>query len=173
MNVAIIIPPKDFRDETVTSALQILSRWGVTSAVASTTLGECIGYHGARLNSVFSVPEITTENFDAIFISDGMGVDSFKLYDSRQLLDVLKHFNSKKKPIACVGNAIKILARANVINNIKIASVKEPETSRLVRLFRGIITNNEIEACENILTSSNSNSITNLVDALLDRLNVR
>ncbi len=173
MNVAIIIPPSDFRDETVSSAVSLLGKWGVNCLISSTTIGECVGYHGAIFRSSLLFNEVTTENFDGILVPDGPGVESYKLYDERRLLDVIKHFNDKKKPLACVGNAIKILARANVISNVKIANVKDKETARLVGLFRGVMTANDLEAQGNIITFSGGENADSAVDALLDRLEVR
>ena len=173
MNVAIIIPPQDFRDETVSEVVSLLEKWGVGPLIASSAAGRCTGYHGAVFRSTVLVREVTTENFDGVLIPDGPGVDTCKLYDERRLLDVIKHFNEKQKPIACVGNAMKVLARANVISNVKMAKPAEQETARLVGLFRGIITDSEFQASGNILTLSNNGHIDAMIDAMLDRMNVR
>ncbi|MCL5427992.1 MAG: DJ-1/PfpI family protein [Candidatus Marsarchaeota archaeon] len=173
MNIAIMVPPRDFRDETVSTAIRLLEKWGVTTLVASGSLGDCEGYHGARLKSVVLMQEVTTENFAGIFLSDGPGVDEFKLYDARHLLDVIKHFNDKGLPIACVGNAVKILARANVISKVRIARVDDSETKRLAGLFRGVMTDNGFEAQENILTAGDNEHVVEVIDAMLDRLGVR
>ena len=173
MNVAILIPPNDFSDETVSSTLTLMQKWGVTTVIASGTLGECVGHHGARLRSSVTLSDITTDNFDGIIIPDGVGVDTYKMYDARQLLDIIKHFNQRERPLAFINNSVKILARANVITNKKIASISDRETVRLVQLFRGTITNNELEADGNIITLSNTEKINELVDAMLDRLHVR
>ncbi len=173
MDIAILIPPKDFRDETVANAIGLMHKWSLNPLIASSTFEECVGYHGAVFKPNILVREITTESFDAIFIPDGSGIDAYKLYDSRQVLDIIKHFNERSKPIACVNNSIKILARANVITNVKIASVADVETARLIRLFRGIMTENEIETEGNILTLGNNNKTDDLVDAVLDKLKIR
>ncbi len=173
MNVAVLIPPTDFRDETVASAVELLNKWNVEPVIASWTRKDCTGYHGAVYTPKIIAPEINTEDYDAIFIPDGAGIDTYKLYDLRQLLDTIKHFAERGKPIACVNNAIKILARANVITNKKIAAVKDAETARLVVLFHGKITNSEVESDGGVLTLSNNDKTTEFVDLLLDRLGVR
>ncbi len=173
MNVAIIVPPQDFRDETVSRAVNLLEKWGVNAIVASSTTGQCTGYHGAKFKSNILLKDVTTENFDGIILPDGPGIESYKTYDDRHLLDILKHFNSRERPIACVGNALKVLARANIISNIKVARPTDKETARLVDLFRGVITDSDFEANGNIITLSSNDHMESIIDAILDRLNIR
>lgn len=173
MKVAVLIPPTEFRDETVADAVTMLKKWDVEPVITSWTRKDCTGSHGAVYRPKAIPSEVTTDSFDGIFISDGIGVDGYKLYDQRQLLDTIRHFVEKGKPVACVDNAVKILARANVITNKKIASMKDTETARLVQLFHGKITSAGIETDGNILTAGGAENAMSLVTALLDQLGVR
>ena len=47
MRVAIFLPPKDFRDETVSMIKLILEKWKVDGVITSYTTKECVGRHGA------------------------------------------------------------------------------------------------------------------------------
>ncbi len=173
MNVAVLLTPKDFRDETMAKAMELMQKWDIGIFVAGYNKDECVGYHGAVYTPKILASEITTDNFDAMFIPDGAGIETFKLYDQRALLDIVRHFKEKGKVLACVNNAIKVLARANVITNTKIACVKDAETARLVQLFHGKITASPVESDGNILTSANSENTYELIDLLLDKLGAR
>lgn len=172
MKVVIVIPPKDFKDETVSNISLMLKKWNIEYVIASAGIGSCFGYHGAVLDSKMKYTEIQSRDFDCIILPDGMGVELYKLYDSRQLLDIIKHFNENGKLVACIGNAIKILARANIISNKKIATVKDPEIARLAKLFRGVVTDNPIEADGQIITASDSESSMEFSKKIVDSLGV-
>ena len=47
MRVVMLIPPKDFRDESVSSIKNMLEKWGVEVVLASYSKKECVGSHGA------------------------------------------------------------------------------------------------------------------------------
>ena len=172
MKIVLIIPQKDFKDETVVELITTFKKWKVEYVVASSTIGVCSGYHGAEINATINYSNIRSDEFDGIIISNGPGVEEYKLYNSRSLLDVIKFFNEKNKIIACIGNSIKILSRANIINNKKIAMIKDLELTRLIKLFRGIITDNLVEQDGNLITASNSEKINEFSKLIIEKLNL-
>jgi len=46
VKVAIFVPPKDFRDETLSMIKLILEKWNVEKVITSYTTKECVGRHG-------------------------------------------------------------------------------------------------------------------------------
>src|SRR5437660_32809 len=155
MKVLIIIPPKDFRDETVGLAKLLLGKWGLSPVIASyiTASKECIGYHGAAYKIDINPTNLTSQGFDAMLLVDGPGVETYKLYDFRPLLDLVKDFSTNNKIVAAIGNSIKVLARANVIANRKVAAESDEESKRLVRIYRGSESGSDVESDRNLLTA--------------------
>ena len=68
---------------------------------------------------------------------------------------------------------MKIIARANIISGVKIAAPKDEETSRLVILYHGTPSKEELEFDKNILTLSNNDKIINFSDLLLKKLGAK
>lgn len=156
MRFLVFIAPNNFRDETVSLIKVFFERWKIDYEITSYSKKECTGYHGAVYKPDINTNMIAIKNYDGILLVDGAGVDEYKLYEYRPLLDVLLQFNNQKKIIGAVSNAIKIVARANVIDNKRIAVPKNEETVRMILLFHGIPSKNDMEISGNIITMSGS-----------------
>lgn len=173
MKVAILIPPKDFKDESVSAAKLMLEKWNVQPVITSYSNKECVGAHGAVYKPDLNTGRLLPSEFDGIILIDGAGIDSYKLYDFRPLLDIVKLFSDQKKPVCAVGNAMKIVARANIIQNVKIAMPKDDESKRLVLLYRGVPSENELEFDKNVLTLNNPGMIDEFTTRLLEHLGAK
>ena len=169
VNVAIIIPPKNFKDETLSMLDLLLSKKDIKKVVASVSIKECTGYHGAVVRPDITFKELDPSRASALILADGPGVDSFKLYDYRPLLDIVKSFYDSKKMVVVIGNGIKIAARANVIRDTKVANVGKEEDN-LVRLYRGVPTKSNLVLDKNVMTLSDSSRIGELVVRLSEAL---
>lgn len=173
MKVAMLIAPKDFKDESVSKAKLMLEKWGIEVSITSYSTHDCVGYHGAVYKPDLNAARIDPESFDALILVDGSGVDEYKLYDFRPLLDTVKLFSMRNKPIAAINNAIKIVARANIINNVKIAMPKDEETRRLIQLYHGTPSKNEIEVDKMIFTLSNPDKVYDFADLIVSKLGAK
>ena len=173
MRIAMLIPPKDFKDESVSSAKSMLVKWGVEVVITSYSTKACRGYHGAVYNPELNAGRIKSADFDGILLIDGPGVDSYKLYDFRPLLDTLSVFANSGKIIAGIDNAVKIIARANVVSDLKVATPKDEETKRLVQLYHGKVSDNGLEDQRNIITLSDPEKIGTLLEAILKKLGAK
>jgi putative intracellular protease/amidase len=168
MRLAVFIPQKEFRDESLHLMTLILTKCGVNYSITSYGKGG-LGIHGAVVKADLRPEQVTTDQFDGIVLIDGTGVDEQKLYDYRPLLDLVMHFSETNKYIVAVGNAAKIPIRANIVKGKKIA-VGDDETMRLARLFYGIPSNNDVEAMGNLITIKNSKAIEESMDVWLQKL---
>jgi hypothetical protein len=168
MRLAIFIPQKDFKDESLSLVKLILDKWGVSYRIACYGKGG-IGTHGALVRADINANQITTDQFDGIVFIDGKGIDDQKIYDYRPLLDIVTAFNDAKKYLVCVGNAAKIPCRANIVKGKKIA-VGDEDTMRLARLFYGIPSNNSVEGMGNLITIKDSRAVEDSMDVWLQHL---
>lgn len=173
MKVAMFIAPRDFKDESVSKAKLMFEKWGIDVVITSYSTHDCVGYHGAVYKLDLNAARIDPSEFDALLLIDGKGIDDHKLYDFRPLLDTVKIFSMKSKPIAAINNSIKIVARANIISNVKIAMPKDDESRRLIILYHGVPSRNEIEDDKNIMTLSNSEKVYDFADLLVSKLGAK
>ncbi len=173
MKVALLVPPKDFKDESMSSLRMMLNKWGIESVITSYSTHELVGYHGAVYQVELNAAKIAPDEFAAIILVDGPGVDEYKLYDFRQLLDLIRLFSMKGKMVAGIGNAIKIIARANIISNVKIAMPKDQDTQRLAILYHGTPSKEDPECDKNIITLGSNERILAFADLLLKKLGAK
>lgn len=170
MRFAIFLPQKDFKDETASLIKLIMEKWGVGIDMVSYGKG-CIGTHGAMYKTDVNMSSLPIEKYDGIVLVDGKGIDDTKIYDYRPLLETIMRFDQNKKAVISVGNAGKIVARANIIKGRKMA-VPDTDTMKMVTLFSGIPSKNSHEIAGNLITIKDSDSIENSSDAILQYLGV-
>lgn len=173
MKVAVLIAPKNFKDESVSRAKTMLEKWGVEPVISSYSTHDCVGYHGATYPVGLNAAKVRSDDFDALLLMDGPGVDSYKLYDFRTLLDLVKAFSMKGKPVAAIGNAVKIVARANVINGVKVSVPNDRESMRLAVLFKGVVSEKPMESDKNIMTLSNSDGVEQFLGMMLEKMGAK
>jgi putative intracellular protease/amidase len=175
MKVALLIPQRDFKDESVANAKEMLEKWHVDAVIASYYSGECVGYHGATYRPQLNAASLNPQDFDAIIIIDGLGVDTYKLYDFRPLLDTLRLFSSSKKIVAGISNGIKVIARANIIADTKVSIPNNEEVRRLVGLYKGVPSKNYLEFDKGVLTLSipDPDKVSEFTGLLINKLGVK
>ncbi len=173
MKFLIFIAPKDFKDETLSMVKMLFGRWGISYDVSSYSTKECIGYHGSRSMPDVNAGKANPSDYNGIFIVDGVGIDSYKLFEFRPLLDLVMQFNNAGKYVCAVDNAVKIPARANIIKNKSIATAGNDELKRLILLFHGVPTANQIEISSNVVTIKDSRNIEESLDLLIEKLGVK
>ena len=175
MKAMIIIPPRDFRDETVSLATLLLGKWGIAPVIASyVNEGKvCMGAHGATYKPAMNATKATSEGFDALLIVDGPGVESYKLSDFRPLVELVKDFINHKKVVAALGDSVKIVARANVITDRKVAAPSDEEVSRMIRIYRGKESKNEMEFDKFLLTARGHAHLEEFLNALIEHMGAK
>lgn len=173
MKMLIFIAPNDYREETLEKVRLILDKRDVKYSVSSYSKKECRGYHGAVCMPDVNTNSVSTRDYDGLIIIDGKGIDTYKLYDFRPLLDIVLKFSASKKQVCAIGNSIKVLARANVVRGIKVATPDDEEAKRLVLLFHGIPSQEECEISENVSTIRDSNKMDAAMLKILSRAGVK
>lgn len=167
----IFIPPKDFKDESISLIKLFFDKWGVQYKISSYSSKECTGMHGAVYNPDIHTSKVYGDEYDGIVLIDGNGVDEYKLFDYRPLLDLMTKMNDRKKYIISVDNASKIPARANIIKDKRIAT-DDRETTRLITLFHGVASDKPLEIAGNIISIKSSGDIEDSMQAVLEHVGV-
>ncbi len=159
MKFLIFIAPNNFRDETLSMVKMFFDRWNVGYEITSYSTKPCIGSHGASVAVNLNAAKVNPSDYDGIILVDGPGIDSYKLFEYRPLLDMLLQFNNKNKMIGAIDNSVKVVARANIIKDRNIAAPEDEETKRAVQLFHGKLTDKPIEISNNIITIKSSSGL--------------
>ncbi|EET89715.1 MAG: DJ-1/PfpI family protein [Candidatus Micrarchaeales archaeon] len=173
MKFLVFMPPKGFRDETVSAIKLLFGRWDIDCAMSSYTSKECVGKHGATYRPDLNTSSASPENYDGIVLADGPGIEDYKLYEFRPLLDLLVGFNTQKKYIIGIDNAIKIISRANIIRDKKVSAPREEDARKAVQLFRGVLSKEPVESSDNLITIGSSEGIEEKLDKAVSYLGVR
>lgn len=173
MKFLLFISPNEFKDESVKMVEDFFDKWGVKYSISSFSNKECIGSHGSTYFPEINTNKINISDYDGIIILDGRGVDLYKIYEFRPLLDIIYEFNKQHKYIVAINNSVKVVARANIIKDRKISLPKDEETKKLVMLFRGLPTDKEIEKSENLYTIKDPTKLDETIPQLLEYLNIK
>ncbi|MDE5077191.1 MAG: DJ-1/PfpI family protein [Trichodesmium sp. St2_bin6] len=67
--------------------------------------------HNFTLNASFD--DVVPESYDALVVPGGRAPEYIRL--NEKVLDIVRHFDSKKKPIAALCHGLQVLAAANVL----------------------------------------------------------
>ena len=173
MKFLIFVPPRDFRDESLKDVKLFLERWGVKYSTSSYTKSESsIGAHGAIAKIDLNTNKANPDDYDGIILIDGQGIEDYKIYDFRPLLDLINLFLHMKKRVVSIGNASKVLAKANIIKGRQISIPKDAETRKMVAMFHGIPSEKQIEISDSIITMSGA-ELEEAMHALLEHVGIK
>lgn len=171
MRFLIFIPPNEFKDESVSIVKLFFDKWGIDYKLTSYTAKDCKGSHGAVYRPDIHTSKASSTEYDGIILIDGEGIEHYKIYDFRPLLDLIINFNNSRKYIVAVNNAVKIPARANVIRGKRV-SAHDKETLRLVTLFHGVPENDPYTLSGNLITIGRSEDIEDSMQKILEHMGV-
>ena len=172
MKFLIFITPHYFRDESLATVKLFLDKWNVGYSISSYSNKDCVGNHGAVCKLDLNTGKAQVEDFDGVILIDGKGIDSYKIYDFRPLLDLMLKFNDRKKPIVAIENSVMIPARANIIKDRKISTPGDQETKRTVMLFHGIPSDERLEISGNIISIRDHQRLEEPLQEVLKHLGV-
>lgn len=173
MHMLIFLPPSDFREESLSMLKLFFDRWGITYSTTSYTKSECRGKHGAHVKPDIHTADVDVHNYDGIIYLDGDGINANKLYEFRPLLDLTMIFDRSMKQVWAIGNAVKIIARSNIIKGRDIAVPNDEETIRLVKLFHGEPSNSEYVVSGNLITIRSGAEIESSMEPILSKLKIK
>jgi deglycase len=171
MRFLIFIPPKDFRDESISIVKLFFDKWGIQYKTTSYTSGNCVGSHGAVCRPDIHTSKVSPDEYDGIVLIDGNGIESYKLYDYRPLLDLVLKFNNARRYIITINNAAKIPARANIVRDRRI-STDDDEAVRLINLFHGVPSSNGLELAGNLISIKNSSDIEEYMPKIFEHMGI-
>lgn len=173
MRFLVFVTPTDFHDETLRTVNMFFDKWGVEHQTASYSTRECRGSHGMVCRPGVNASKASVFGYDALLIVDGPGIDSYKMYDYRPLLDMVYSFNSNGKFVCAIGNAIKVVARSNIVKGKRISMPGDASVKSMVLLFHGIPTQSAVEAQGNVCTVGNPAGLEEAMPEMLSHVGIK
>lgn len=126
--VAMVIAPRDFRDEELREPRQHLLDEGAEVDVASATLAAAVGKLGMTVEPDIILDDIDPAGYDGIVFVGGSG--SRVYFDDVRVHDLVGHFLAEGKVVGAICIAPAILANAGLLAGRRVTSF-ETERSGL------------------------------------------
>lgn len=123
-----VIAPSDFRDEEFVEPYEYFTsecQWDVT--VASTTTGLAKGMFGHTHPVEETIADQQASDYDALIIVGGMGSPTH-LWNSDELLQLVREFNTQGKLLAAICISGVIFAKTDILQGKKATVWECPES---------------------------------------------
>ncbi|MDR0854591.1 MAG: DJ-1/PfpI family protein [Clostridiales Family XIII bacterium] len=140
---------------------------------ASVTSGNAVTEQGLKVNCAVSVDEVISADFEALALPGGFGRYGYyeEGFDER-VLNLIRDFNTQKKPIASVCTASLLLAKSGILEG-KMATTYRHENGKFLRQISelgAVACEEELLVTENIITSSGPATAPKVALKLLEML---
>jgi protease I len=164
--IVMIISHKDFRDEELTTPLQIFKKGGADVKIASSSLGMAQGKLGMSIKVDMLYSDIDAAEYDAVVFVGGPG--SVQYWNDLTAHKIAKDAVDKGKVLAAICAAPATLANAGVLKG-KRATCFPSEKDQLVA-GQAKYTGKEVEVDGNIVTGDGPQSAKAFADAIVKLL---
>ena len=172
MKALVFVTQKDFKDESLSAIRKSLQKWDVKVDVACTRKGEVYGYHGAACPVDTTLLEVSASDYACIILIDGPGISSLS-GEMRQVSETVRNFYSTGKVVCGINNAIRIIAKSNIIKGKEISEPKDNETASIVGLYGGVLTKGKVENDSGIITAGNPDEASEFADVILKAIKAK
>jgi protease I len=164
--VLFIIAPKDFRDEELFITQAELEKSGISTTIASSITGECIGSKGGKAISNYQLDQINLKDYSTIVYIGGMGSRVF--FDDPKAISLAKEMHAMGSPVAAICIAPVILAKAGLLNH-KRATVFSSEIETLESLG-AYYTGMDVTVDDNIITAYGPQSALRFAKRIVEKI---
>ncbi len=144
MRKVIIVLADGFEEVEAISVIDVLRRAEINVTVVGLISTVVEGSHGVKIIADKRITEVDSNNFDMLVLPGGPAYK--KLENSKNVIDIIKRFDQKKKFIAAICAAPVVLAKAGIIENRIVTvypgmekEVPRPREARII-VDRNIIT---------------------------------
>ncbi len=173
MRFLVFLAPSGFRDESFRMLELFFNKWGIERQVTSYTKTGCTGDHGSVCKPDIHTSKVSTFGYDGLLMVDGPGIEKYKLYEYRPLLDLAYSFYNNGKFVWAIGNAIKIAARANIVKGKRVSTPQDQDVRSAVLMFHGIPSSAQSEVQERLCTIGSPSDLETAIPEVFLRLGVK
>ena len=117
-NVLLVVASKGYQPREYNTPKNILQDYGYNILTASDKPGIAIAKDGSQTPVDVTVDDVKVADYDAIFFIDGPG--SLDQLDNEASYKILREIKQSGKPFGAICLAVRILAKAGVIDGVKV-----------------------------------------------------
>jgi protease I len=125
--ILLVIAQEQFRDEECFVPKQLFESAGVKVTVAAESMKIAKGMLGGTIKPDITISEANIDDYDAIVISGGSGSRKY-LWDNKDLHELVKEADARKKVISAICISPVVLARTGILKGKKSTVFKSPDT---------------------------------------------
>ncbi|MBF0502538.1 MAG: DJ-1/PfpI family protein [Candidatus Riflebacteria bacterium] len=122
--VALVIAPKDFRDEELFVPLEALKKAGFTTVVASAKTSPATGMLGGTITPDKTIDHLRSGELAGILVVGGSGSPEF-LWENKPLHALLRNMAATNKPVGAICLSPAVLAKAGLLKGKKATVYKD------------------------------------------------
>jgi len=149
--VLVVLPPRDFGEQTLRHARSSLHNVHVGTFAVSTNTEELIT---GRLQDEFlvdgSISEASMKDYSGLILVGGEGAS--ELRGDADTLRLIREADAEGKMIGAWGHSVALLAEAGILKGRRVTGA--PEVAEAVRAARGKFSGRQLEKDRNIATAS-------------------
>ncbi|MBI4448475.1 DJ-1/PfpI family protein [Candidatus Woesearchaeota archaeon] len=150
--IAMLIAPKDFRDEEYLVPKEVFEKAGHKVTTASIEKKVCTGMLGAKVLPNKAISELNAQDFDVILVVGGGGAP--ELSKHKPAITLLKDAKKQGNILAAICLGPTVLATAGVLTGCRATVWPEPWAIKLLKDSGAEYTGMDVEACEHYVTAS-------------------
>lgn len=167
--VLLVIAPKDFRDEELFITQEELEKNGLTTTIASTMTGECIGSKGGKIIASHDIHQININEYATVVFNGGIGSRIF--FEDETVINLARQMHAKGDTVAAICIAPVILAKAGLLNKRK-ATVFSSEIET-IESMGAYYTGMDVTVDGNIITAYGPQSAFRFAKRIVEKLKSR
>ena len=154
-NVLFVVAPMKFRDEELFETREVVEKKGHRAFVASTMMdGPASGALGGETKVDLLIDSARPDDFDAIVIVGGIGVEESMLDENDGLMNLVRMASAKGKIVAAICIAPRVLAAAELVNGKNVTCFDDEATRKMLEEAGGKYTGKPVEVDGLIITAN-------------------
>ncbi len=167
--VLVILPP-NFNDEEFNYLSNYFKIAKLDVKIASIG-SSAVGAKGTSIKPNIRLSDASADDFDAVIIlSDASGTSSQELSENKDILELVKKADKKKKIIAATGMASRIIAAAGILKGKMLTFWRDPDLLKFIKDKGGSYVWEPVVWDGNLITADSPSSVRMFVDTLIDAL---
>lgn len=168
MKKVLIITAENFEDSELFVPYYRFLEEDMDVDIASLTKEKIVGKYGYSIYPNLTFDEVNPEDYDALILPGGKAPE--KIRKEKKVLEIVKFFMQKKKPIAAICHGPQILISAEVMKGKKATCYSA--VSEELKNSGAIYKDREVVVDENLITSRTPRDLPAFMRELIKKLRV-
>lgn len=167
--ILLVIAQEQFRDEECFVPKQLFESAGVKVTVAAESTKIAKGMLGGTIKPDITISEAIIDDYDAIVISGGSGSRRY-LWDNKELHELVKEVDARKKVISAICISPVVLARTGILKGKESTIFKSPDTVRELKEHGAVYLDRDVVVSGRVVTGRDPASADAFGNAVLEAL---